>query len=109
MRDETGFNAQGGSKEPRIGESARKVGEGLGELGRALRSSRESLASPAARFIQDQPLAALGLAFGLGYVLGGGMFTKATGRLLGLGWRFGGMALAKSVLGNLGVSSGEGI
>jgi hypothetical protein len=55
---------------------------------------------PVAQFIQDKPLAAVAVAVGIGYVLGGGLFTRTTGRLMGLGWKLGGMALAKDFLGN---------
>ncbi len=110
MRDDTAFASEYGSgKEPGITDAARKVGEGLGELRRVLNDRRQNIVEPASRFLQEQPLAAIGVAFGVGYLLGGGLFTKTTGRLLGLGWKLGGMALAKSVLGNLGGHTGEGL
>jgi ElaB/YqjD/DUF883 family membrane-anchored ribosome-binding protein len=111
MRDDTTFASDVHSEEERgISSAARKVSQGLGELGRALSERRQNVVEPASRFIQDQPLAAFGVAFGVGYILGGGLFTRTTGRLLGLTWKLGGMALAKNVLGNLGGDpAGEGI
>jgi ElaB/YqjD/DUF883 family membrane-anchored ribosome-binding protein len=101
MRDDTTTFASDETRSTGIGEAARKVSEGLGELTRAISDGRQNLVGPMSQYIHEQPLAALGIAFGVGYLLGGGLFTRTTGRLLGLGWRLGGMALAKNVLGNL--------
>ncbi len=84
-----------------VTDAARKVGEGLGELGRALSDGRQSVVEPVAEFIQERPLAALGIAFGIGYVFGGGLFSRATGRVIGLGWRLGGVALARNLFTSL--------
>lgn len=86
---------------PGVVRAARKVGESLGELGRALSDTREGVVEPLAGFIQERPLAAVGIAFGVGYLLAGGLFSRTTGKLLGLGWRLGGMALAKNLFANL--------
>jgi len=40
------------------------------------------------QFYQEKPLVVLGVAAGVGYVLGGGLFTPFTARLLRLGTRF---------------------
>lgn len=102
MRDDTTF-APDDQNKGGISDAARKVSQGIGELSRALSERRENVVEPMSEFIQQKPMAALGIAFGIGYVLGGGLFTRTTGRLLGLGWKLGGMALAKNVLGNLGL------
>jgi ElaB/YqjD/DUF883 family membrane-anchored ribosome-binding protein len=112
MRDDTTFasdplNQQQQQSQPGISDAARKVSQGLGELTRALNDGRQNIVEPMSQFIQQKPLAAIGVAFGLGYVLGGGLFTKTTGRLLGLGWRLGGMAVAKNLLGNLADNPGS--
>jgi ElaB/YqjD/DUF883 family membrane-anchored ribosome-binding protein len=103
MREETTIGSDNGhSKASDITDAARKVGQGLGELGRALSAGREDVLEPIHELVQQRPLAAVGLAFGVGYVLGGGLFTRMTGRLIGISWRLGGVALAKSLLANLG-------
>jgi len=91
----------GAGDSPRVTRAARKVSEGLGELGRALSDGRQGVVEPAAEFIQDRPLAAVGLAFGVGYVLAGGLFSRTTGRMLALGWRLGGMAIVRNILSSL--------
>jgi hypothetical protein len=105
MRDDTTF-ASDEMKSPGITDAARKVSQGIGELTRALSDGRQNVVEPVAQFVQERPLAAIAAAFGLGYVLGGGLFTRTTGRLLGLGWKLGGMAVAKNFLGNFTDAAG---
>jgi hypothetical protein len=100
MRDDTSFATDEMNPSIGISDAARKVSEGIGELTRALASGKQDVVEPLAAFVQERPLAAAAAAFGVGYLLGGGLFTRTTGRLLGLGWRLGGMALAKQVLGS---------
>jgi ElaB/YqjD/DUF883 family membrane-anchored ribosome-binding protein len=109
MRDDTFATDMHPQAERGLSTAARKVGEGLGELGRALSERRESVTRDASRFIQERPLAAAGLAFGVGYVLAGGLSMRMTGRLLRLGWKLGGMAMVKSFLANASGPAGEGI
>ena len=108
MRDETTFDpTMKQQQQAGITDAARKVSEGIGELTKALNDGRQNIVEPMSQFIQGKPLAAVGVAFGIGYILGGGLFTRTTGRLLGLGWRLGGMALAKNFLGNLADNPGS--
>ncbi len=99
--DTMGSENQDDDGGPRVSDAARKLSESLGELGRALSDGRQGIVEPMAEFIQERPLAAVGIAFGVGYVLGGGLFSRTTGRVIGLGWRLGGMALARNLLGSL--------
>jgi hypothetical protein len=109
MRNEDTYAGTAADAEgPGIVAAARKVSEGLGELGRALSDRRQGVVEPLADFIQERPLAAAGVAFGIGYILAGGIFSRMTGRALGFGWRLGGMALARSVFGSLG-TTGRGL
>lgn len=106
MRNEDSYGiggdpADSADDNPGVARAARKVGESLGELGRALSDTREGVVEPLAGFIQERPLAAVGIAFGVGYLLAGGLFSRTTGRLLGIGWRLGGMALAKNLFASL--------
>jgi hypothetical protein len=103
MRNEDGFpsSESGTGEDPGLGSAARKVSEGLGELGRALSDGQQGIVEPVAEFIQERPIAAVGLAFGIGYILAGGLFSRTTGRLLALSWRLGGLTLAKSLISSL--------
>jgi len=60
--------------------------------------------------VQRHPYAMLALAAGVGYVLGGGLFTRLTGSLVRLGVRLAAVPLVKDELMNLaqGALSGLG-
>jgi len=47
--------------------------------------------------LREHPMRTIGLAFGAGYVLGGGLFSSLTARLLGLGATVGLRALSTSI------------
>jgi hypothetical protein len=53
------------------------------------RRSVQSIAEDLRDRVEDQPLKTLAMALGAGYVLGGGLFTALTGRLLFGGIRIG--------------------
>lgn len=40
-------------------------------------------------FVEAHPIGAVATALGVGYVLGGGLFTRLTSKLIGVGLRFG--------------------
>ena len=40
-------------------------------------------------FVEAHPIGAVATALGVGYVMGGGLFTRLTSKLIGLGLRFG--------------------
>ena len=58
---------------------------------------RVPLAARVGRFVDDPPLAAAAIAFGLGSAPGGGPLSRATLRLGALGLRLGGLSLARRV------------
>jgi len=53
------------------------------ELTEQVSQVRETIAA----FVDEHPLAAVGLAFGAGYVVAGGLVSRTTGRLFKLGTR----------------------
>src|SRR5712675_1385477 len=55
----------------------------------------------ASEFIRERPIVCLAGALGVGYVLGGGLFSPVTGRLLKVGVRLALLPLIKSQLGVL--------
>jgi hypothetical protein len=90
-----------------VSAATRKIGEGLSELGRALSAQRDELAQPVSRFLSERPIASLGIAFGVGYVLAGGLWSRLTSRLIGATWRLGGMALARDFLQGLAAEASD--
>ena len=74
------------------------------------RAFKEAVASQAESFtrsidlrgrVQRNPLAMVAAAAGVGYVLGGGLFSPLTGRLLKVGLRLALIPLVKSQLSNI--------
>src|SRR5437016_12668402 len=83
------------------------------------RAFREAVASQAESFtrtidlrgrVQRNPIGMVLAAAGIGYVLGGGLFTPLTGRVVRIGLRLALIPLVKSQLANLagGHAHGEG-
>lgn len=65
-----------------LGEDARGLAKELSEAAKEVRARMDLSTS-----VQAHPLGALVAAAGLGYLLGGGLFSPLTGRLLGFGAR----------------------
>lgn len=78
-----------------LGRSATNVVNDVKELGRGLSEKREDILESIGHFVQTRPAAAVGIAFGAGYILGGGLFTRTTSRLLAIGLRLGALGLAR--------------
>jgi hypothetical protein len=100
---------------PRRHAAARKPGNGhspgLGErlhsVGRAARTLRGQVRSTAEDFshafdlrrrARRHPYAMVAAALGVGYVLGGGLFSRTTARLLGVAGRFAALPVIRSEL-----------
>jgi hypothetical protein len=83
-----------------LGEASRRISGDLGDLARAIKSSRDELTERIGAFVRDRPVASIAIAFGIGYVLAGGLLTRTTSRLLGLGARAYGVALARNLMGD---------
>src|SRR5262245_49088626 len=90
-----------GGDEPTMGSSLGKIKSGASDLGAALGARREELADRLGAFVRERPFAAAGAAFGIGYLLGGGLFSRVSTRLLGVGLRVGVIALARQLVGGL--------
>jgi hypothetical protein len=71
---------------PRETEPARRRGRrGRAEMSRTIEDARETIEDLAGDLrdrIEESPLRALAIALGVGYVVGGGLFTRATGRMV---------------------------
>jgi hypothetical protein len=73
---------------PSLSEMRDKMREDLNLLRDTVqRESREYL-SNARAWVEQHPYAAVGAAFGAGFLLAGGLFSRTTARALGFGTRF---------------------
>jgi hypothetical protein len=52
-----------------------------------------------AKYVGQHPVGTLAAAFGVGYLLSGALFSKASARILGLGVRYAAPTLVRAVLG----------
>src|SRR5687767_11349796 len=81
-----------------IGDASRRLRGDLGDLFTAFTRSRDDLSDRIGGFVRERPIASVAIAFGIGYVLAGGVFSRATSRLLAIGMRMGGLALARNLM-----------
>jgi len=72
------MESQGQGREKSVGEIAGEIAEAASELYERLDIGRQ---------LQEHPYRTLAIAAGIGYVLGGGLFTPLTGTLLRIGAR----------------------
>jgi hypothetical protein len=78
----------------------RPVGDIAGELGGAARELYERF--DLRREVEEHPYRTVLVAAGVGYVLGGGLFSPLTRQMLRLGVRLALVPMAKSMLADLG-------
>ena len=107
MAIDTGYQGEPGA----MGHAKRAVDEA--------RAAKEAFASHATNFsqsidlrgrVQRNPIAMVAVAAGVGYVLGGGLFSPMTARLVRYGLRLAIIPLVKSQLAGIvgGAQAGEG-
>lgn len=58
----------------------------------------DSLITNLTTWVRERPLAGVGIAFGIGYVLGGGLTSRVTARFVQAGARLGAAALARNLI-----------
>jgi hypothetical protein len=77
------------------------------ELRHAAMKRGSQLRDAAFSFVQEHPYAAVGAAFGVGYLVSGALLSRSTFRLLGIGGRLFAGALIKQLIasGGLGLVS----
>jgi hypothetical protein len=76
-----------------------KLREDVSEIGRAITTSRDDLSTTVGTLVREKPLQTAAIAFGVGFVLAGGLFSRFTTRALALGTRLGGVALLRDLVG----------
>jgi hypothetical protein len=81
-----------------------RMRDDLSLFGASLRREAEELRETAYRMVNQHPYASLGAAFGVGFLLAGGLFSRTTARTLSLGTRFLVERLLRSALFSVGAS-----
>ena len=94
-----------GDGTPNVDEAREQLMGDLEMLREAVTQRGEAIRSTVTGFVNEHPLAAGGAAFGIGYLLSGALYSRTTGRLLGVGARFLLGALAKQVLAGGGLGA----
>lgn len=70
-----------------MGEVTDRLREDFDLLREAVAQRTEDVRQSFTTFVDEHPLAAVGVAFGAGYLLSGALYSRTTGRLLGFGAR----------------------
>ena len=83
-----------------LGDASRRLRDDLGVFFEAFTRSKGDLSTRIGAFLHDRPIASVGIAFGIGYVLAGGVFSKTTSRLLRIATRVGAVSLARNLMGD---------
>jgi hypothetical protein len=81
-------------------EVTSRANDSFTELREELSQRTQEIRDKMHNFVDERPLAAVGVAFGVGYLLSGALFSRATMKVAGMGGRFFlGNALRQLVLG----------
>jgi hypothetical protein len=72
----------------KINEAADRIGENFEQVKSQISERTQEFQSTVQQFVEDSPLRAVGIAFGVGYLLSGALFSRTTMKVAGLGGRF---------------------
>ncbi len=86
-------------------EARDRVGDNFNELRDELSQRTQEIRDTVYGYVDEHPLAAVGIAFGVGYLLSGALFSRTTFKAASLGGRF----VLGSVLKNLVAGVGPGM
>ena len=76
------------NENPSLSEVSDKMREDFTQLREAVQRETDALSRQARSYIEQHPYAAVGAAFGVGFLLSGGLFSRTTARTLAFGTRF---------------------
>jgi hypothetical protein len=76
------------SDEPSLSDVGEKVRQDFQLFREAVQRETGELRERARTYVDQHPWAAVGAAFGIGFLLSGGLFSRATARTLAFGTRF---------------------
>lgn len=80
----------------------KQVSENLNELRASLSERTQEVREAVNSYVTEKPLAAVGIAFGVGYLLSGALFSRASFRVAHLGARVALGGALKSLLAGVG-------
>jgi len=90
---------------PDFAHASDQLAGDFAELREAIMQRTDELRQTVGNFVHERPIASVGIAFGLGYVLSGAIYSRTTARLVGLGTRFLIGALVKQVVAGGGLGA----
>jgi hypothetical protein len=90
------------NEEPSLSEVSERVRNDFGMFRDALERETANLRGTANKYVQEHPLYAVGAAFGVGFLLSGGLFSRFTARGLSFGARFLLGRMLRQVIGGAG-------
>jgi hypothetical protein len=71
-----------------MNEVAGRVGDNFEQMRARLDARSRELRASIQRFVDDNPIGAVGIAFGVGYLLSGALFSRTTFKAASIGGRF---------------------
>jgi hypothetical protein len=83
-----------------VSEAGARVREDVAQLRRAAARAGDEVHDRLRRFVDEHPVAAIGIAFGAGYLLSGALVSRTTLRLVAFGARALVGPLVKSMIGS---------
>ncbi len=83
-------------------EVAERVGDNFDRVRSELDERTREISDGVRSFVEHNPLGAVGIAFGVGYLLSGALVSRTTLRVIGLGGRIALGAIAKQLLAGVG-------
>lgn len=104
-------NQQGQGAGPRMGERLDSMGDSAQRLMNDARGAVDQIADAVDLHgrVQRNPYGMLFAAFGVGYVLGGGLFTPTTARVIRLGMKLAALPLVKDELLGMAEAAVDGL
>jgi hypothetical protein len=82
------MDPEGTPESPSLREAGARIRQDFSFLRDAVEQPVIELRDAAYGFVDEHPLVAVGAAFGVGFVLAGGLFSRTTARALSFGTRF---------------------
>jgi hypothetical protein len=70
-----------------VDDGGKRIAEGFDELRHGISEKAQEVRSTVNAFVDENPLGAVGIAFGVGFLLSGALVSRLTARLIGIGGR----------------------